>query len=416
MRFLARTGPWIAFAVWLAAGAAGLSLTIATWSINVRPFTDPAAGNARDIALSAVFAAVGLLLAAKRPWNVVGWLLLGVALSLALNVLFVRYAVYGLLAHPGSLPGATVTAALGSSAWVFLISALALLFLTFPHGRLPSRRWRIAVWGVLVIDGLTWAGNTLAPGPLTRPLNAYDNPIGIGALRSLTNALSAPGFLIIVIFAASAISLVQRFRHARGDEREQYKWFTFAAALFPVAMIVVQTLDAVFGQASTADTIGSTITGIVATAIPIATAVAVLRYRLYEIDRIVSRAVVYGVLTVVLGGAYVGLVLASEALFTSVARGSSVAVALSTLIVAGLFLPVRRRVQRFVDRRFYRSKIDAEATLARFGRRLQDESDLDTLLSDVRSVVTEAVAPAHVSLWIRNDAGFARNDPETATR
>jgi hypothetical protein len=415
MRLVARIGPWIAFAAWLVAAAAGLWLTIATWGIDARPFTDPGAGNARDIALSAVFAMVGLLLAAKRPRNVVGWLLLGVALSLALNVVFLRYAVYGLLAHPGSLRGAAVTAALGSSAWVILISSVALLFLTFPHGRLPSPRWRIAVWGMLVIDGSTWVGNTLAPGPLARPLNAYDNPLGIGALRSVGSALSAPGFLIVLVFAASAVSLVQRFRHARGDERQQYKWFTFAAALFPVAMVAVQIVDAVFGQASTADTIGSSVTGIVATAIPIATALAVLRYRLYEIDRIVSRAVVYGLLTVVLGGAYVGLVLASEALFASLARGSSVAVALSTLIVAGLFLPVRRRVQRFVDRRFYRSKIDAESMLARFGARLQQEADLDTLLGDVRLVVAEALAPAHVSLWLRSDAGLARNDPETAT-
>jgi hypothetical protein len=406
----------VTFAVWFAAAAAGLGLTIATWGIDARPFTDPATGNARDVALSAVWASVGVLLAAKRPRNVVGWLLLGVALSLALNVLFVRYAVYGLLAHPGSLPGATVTAMLGSSAWVFLLSALALLFLTFPHGRLPSPRWWIAAWGVVVIDGLTWVGNTLVPERLARPLNHYDNPIRIAALRPLGSAISTPGFLIIVIFAASAVSLVLRFQRARGDEREQYKWFTFAAALFPFALVVVQVLDAVFGQASTADTIGSTLSGIVATAIPIATAIAVLRYRLYEIDRIVSRAVVYGVLTVVLGGIYVGLVLASEAVFASLARGSSVAVALSTLIVAGLFLPVRRRVQRFVDQRFYRSKFDAEATLARFSTRLQHEADLDALLTDVRLVVTEALAPAHVSLWLRNDTAFARNDPETATQ
>jgi two-component system, NarL family, sensor kinase len=233
------------FAVWFAAAAAGLGLTIATWGINVRPFTDAPAANVRDIALCTVFAAVGVLLAAKRPRNVVGWLLLGVALSLALNILFVRYAVYGLLAHPGSLPGATVAAVLGSSAWVILLSSLVLLFLTFPNGHLPSRRWWIAVWGVVVIDGLTWVGNTLVPGPLTRPLNHYDNPIGIGALHSLKNALSAPGFLLVVIFAASAVSLVQRFRHARGEERQQYKWFTFAAALFPVAMVVTQVLDGV---------------------------------------------------------------------------------------------------------------------------------------------------------------------------
>jgi hypothetical protein len=390
------------FAVWLAAAVAGLTLTIATWGISARPFTDPPAANVRDLALGAVFAVVGVVLAAKRPWNVVGWLLLGVALSLALNILFVRYSIYGLLAHPGSLPGPTVTAALGSSAWVILISSLALLFLTFPHGRLPSPRWWPVVWGLLVIDVVVWTGNTLVPGPLTRPMNHHDNPLGIGALGSYRAALSTPGYLLVLIFVASAVSLVQRFRRARGDERQQYKWFTFAAALFPVAMVGVQLLDAVYGQASTADAIGSTITGIVATAIPIATAIAVLRYRLYEIDRIVSRTVVYVVLTLVLGGIYVGLVLASEALFTSVARGSSVAVALSTLIVAGLFLPVRRRVQRVVDRRFYRSRIDAEAMLAQFGTRLQHEADLDTLLSDVRSVVAEALAPAHVSLWLRS--------------
>jgi len=403
MRHLARSGPWIAFLIWFTAAVAGLSLTIATWGINARPFTDPAVANVRDIALCSVFAVVGLVLTAKRPWNVVGWLLLGVALSLALNVLFVRYAIYGLLAHPGSLPGATVTAALGSSAWVILISSLALLFLTFPHGRLPSPRWWVAVWALLVIDASAWVGNTLVPGPLTRPLNAYDNPIGIGALRSLRSALSYPGFLIVVIFAASAVSLVQRFRHARGEERQQYKWFTFAAALFPVAMVVVQVLDAVFGQASTADTIGSTITGIVATAIPIATAIAVLRYRLYEIDRIVSRTVVYAVLTVVLGGVYVGLVIASEAVFAPVAGGSSVAVALSTLAVAMLVLPVRARVQRLVDQRFYRTKVNSEEMLARFGARLQRESDLDTLLGELDRVVHEALQPAVVSVWLRND-------------
>jgi hypothetical protein len=409
MHRVAGKAVWVVFAVWFAAAVAGLSLTIATWSVNARPFTDSAVANARDVALSTVFAAVGLLLAARRPRNVVGWLLLGVALSLALNILFVRYAVYGLLAHPGSLPGATGPAALGSSAWVILLSSLALLCLTFPHGHLPSPRWWIVVWGLLLIDGSTWVGNTLVPGPLTRPLNAYDNPLGIGALRSLGNALSAPGFLLILVFAASAVSLVQRFRHARGDERQQYKWFTFAAALFPLAIVQVQVIDAVFGQASTADTIGSTITGVVATAIPVATAIAVLRYRLYEIDRIVSRAVVYGVLTVVLGGAYVGLVLASEAVFASVARGSSVAVALSTLIVAGLFLPARKRVQRVVDRRFYRSRIDAESMLARFGERLQHEADLDALVAELDHVVRDSLQPAKIAIWLRND-------PETATQ
>jgi hypothetical protein len=257
------------------------------------------------------------------------------------------------------------------------------------------------VWLLAFFAATTWIGNTLMPGPLPPPLNGYDNPLGIGVIRSLGAALSAPGFLMIALFGAGAVSLVQRFRRAHGDEREQYKWFAFAAALFPVALVVVQVTDAIFGSASTEDTVAGALTGIVATALPVVIAIAVLRYRLYEIDRIVSRAVVYAVLTIVLGGAYVGLVLASEAAFASLARGSSVAVALSTLVVAALFFPARRWVQRFVDRRFYRSKIDAEATLARFGARLQREADLDALNHEIRSVVAETLAPAHVSLWLR---------------
>lgn len=401
------------FTVWLGTAVCAAWLVASTWSQAARPFADAPAANARDIALSAVFGVVGLVLAAKRPRNTVGWLLLGVALSLSLNVLFERYAIYGLLAHPGSLRGAAVAAELGSSAWVILISSLLLLLLMFPHGRLPSRRWRVAVWTLLVIGGSTWVGNTLVPGPLPRPLDAYDNPIGIGALRSLGNALSAPGFLLIVLFGAGAVSLVQRFRRARGDERQQYKWFAFAAALFPVSLVVVQVTDAVFGQASTADTVTSTITGIVATAIPVATAVAVLRYRLYEIDHVISRTLVYGALTALLAGSYAGLVLALQAAFGSVTQGNELAVACSTLAVAALFRPLRRRVQETVDRRFYRSRVDAEETLARFGARLRHEADLDALLAELRAVVGQTLAPAHVSLWLRSDA---RNDPETATR
>lgn len=400
---LVRNGVWIVAAVWLAAAISGLSLTIATWGVDARPFADPAVINTRDIAIGAVFAVVGLVLAAKRPANAVGWLLVGVALSLSLNVLVVRYAVYGLLAHPGSLPGAAGAAALGSSAWVILISSLALLLLMFPDGRLPSRRWRVVVWTLLVVDVSTWIGNTLVPGPFSRPLNAYDNPIGVGALGSVHSALSEPGWLTILIVAAGAVSLVQRFRRAKGDERQQYKWFTFAAALFPVAMLVTQVIDSVVGQVTTADTVASSVTGVVATVIPVATAVAVLRYRLYEIDRIVSRTVVYALVTVVLGGAYVGLVLASEAVFAPVARGSSVAVALSTLVVAALFFPVRTRVQRFVDRRFYRSKIDAEAMLARFGARLRREADLEALLNELHIAVRDAFQPSEVSVWLRRE-------------
>lgn len=389
------------FAVWLGAEVCAAWLIASTWSQSVRPFTDSPAANARDLALGAVFAVVGLVLAARRPRNTVGWLLLGVALSLSVNVLLARYAVYGLLAHPGSLPGAAVAAALGASTWVILISSLLLLLLTFPRGRLPSPRWRAAVWILIVVGAATWIGNTLVPGPLTRPLNRYDNPLGIAALRSLSNALSAPGFLLVVLFGAAAVSLVQRFRRAQGDERQQFKWFTFAAVLFPVSLVVVQVADAVFGQASAEDTVTSTITGVVATAIPVATAVAVLRYRLYDIDQVISRTLVYGALSALLAGSYAGLVLGLQAAFGSVTQGNELAVACSTLAVAAMFRPLRRRLQTVVDRRFYRSKVNAEETLARFGSRLRHEADLETLLGDLQSVVGQTLAPAHVSLWLR---------------
>jgi hypothetical protein len=290
---------------------------------------------------------------------------------------------------------------------VILISSLALLLLLFPDGRLPSRRWRPVVWTLLVVDVSTWIGNTLVPGPFSRPLNRYDNPLGIGALRSAGAALSAPGWLIILVFAAGAVSLVRRFRAAEGDERLQYKWLTFAAALFPVAMLVTQLIDAFAGSASTADTLASTASGIVATAIPVATAVAVLRYRLYDIDRIVSRAVVYGALSALLAGAYVAIVLALEPAFGSLTHGSELAVGCSTLAVAWLFRPVRARVQASVDRRFYRSKTDVEETLARFGARLQREADLETLLAELDHVVRDALQPALIAVWLRNDPGTA---------
>ena len=321
-------------------------------------------------------------------------------------MLFARYAVYGLLAHPGSLPGATVAGALGASAWVILISTILLIVLTFPHGRLQSPRWRIAVWTLGFIAVATWISNALEPGQLARPLNAHDNPLGIEALRSVTAVLVWAGFALILFFAVPAISLVQRFRRAQGEEREQYKWVAFAAALFPVAMVVTQVVDSVFGQTSTEDTLASTLTGVAATAIPVATAIAVLRYRLYDIDRLISRTITYLLVTGVLVGVFVGIVL----LATRVLPFSSpVGVAASTLAAAALFNPLRRRVQGLVDHRFNRTRYDAETVLAAFGDRLREAVDLESVQTGLLAAVSQTTAPAHVSIWLRND-------PETVTR
>jgi hypothetical protein len=211
----------------------------------------------------------------------------------------------------------------------------------------------------------------------------------------------ASGALAPVVFAASLAALVVRFRRSRGVERQQLKWLAFAGAI-PVAAFALSfvlgsfvsgglLLDAIF------------VTGFAALMlIPVAVGVAILRYRLYEIDRVISRTLVYGSLTVVLGAAYAGLVLAGQAVFSSFAGGSNLAIAVSTLVVAALFLPLRSRVQRVVDRRFNRHRYDAQQTLEAFGSRLREQVDLATLTGELRGVVEETIQPSHVSVWLRS--------------
>jgi hypothetical protein len=396
----ARLQVLLALTLWLGSATGAAYLTVTTWSAHAAPFADTSINATRDLVVGAVFAGVGLVLAAKRPRNVVGWLLYGVAISLSFNVLLVRYAVYGLLERPGALPGAAVAGALGASAWIVLISSLALLLLTFPHGRLPSRRWRFVVWALLAVDVSVWAGNTLSPERLGKPLAAHVNPLGIGALRSAGAALSVPGWVIIVVFMAAAVSLGRRFRRAHGEERQQYKWFTFASALFPVILLVVQVGDQLFGETSMFDTIGSSISALVAAIIPVATAVAVLRYRLYDIDQVISRTLAYAALTLILGASYAGLVLGGQAVFSSFAGGSNLAVALSTLVVAAVFFPLRSRVQSAVDRRFYRRRYDAQRTLDHFAAQLRNEVELDLLEAHLSEVVREVMQPSAVTVWL----------------
>ena len=203
-----------------------------------------------------------------------------------------------------------------------------------------------------------------------------------------------------------AASLVIRFRRSEGIERQQYRLFTAAAVAFPVASMATNLFEStVYGPwafAGAVDILLNAVTVTAALLLPAATAIAILRYRLYEIDRIISRTLVYGALTLILGAAYVGLVLAGQALFASFAGGSNLAVAVSTLVVAALFLPVRARVQGFVDRRFYRSRYDAQRTLGSFGSRLREQVELDQLTTDLTAVVGETMQPAHTSVWLRS--------------
>ena len=343
------------------------------------------------------FSVVGAMVASGRPRNPVGWLLLAIGETAALGLLTSTLYHWD-LRHPGSFSGAALVALLDGTLWLlwigFLIPRVVLLF---PDGKLPSPRWRlVSMAQYFVLAGLVVA--ELKPGPIT-DYEAYDNPLGVAFVGDLVRWAShvAPltGFVFVVALLAPIAAVVVRFRRSRGIERLQMKWFTWAVGV-TAALWVIPSIPGVPSLA------GVDFLSILAMCLaPVTIGVAILRYRLYEIDRLISRTLVYGALTVLLGGLYVGLVLAGQALFSSFTGGSNLAIAASTLVVAALFLPVRGRVQAFVDRRFYRRRYDAQRTLESFGARLREEIDLSLLERDLQAVVTETMPPERVSLWLR---------------
>ena len=344
------------------------------------------------------FSIVGALVATGRPHNPVGWLLLTIGFTAAIGL--PTEALYEWdKQHAGTFTGAAFNAWLSGALWLLWIGFLVpRVMLLFPDGRLPSLRWRVvSICQFIVLGGLLVAN--LRPGPIN-DFKEYDNPVGIGPLSGVFDVASNHGALYMPLFLVAAIgpvaALIVRFRHSRGVERLQMKWFTWAVVVTAVLWIGGALLPSEQARAIVEPV------GLISMCLaPVTIGIAVLRYRLYEIDRLISRTLVYGALTVVLGGAYVGLVLGGQALFSSFAGGSNLAIAGSTLVVAALFLPVRSRVQRFVDRRFYRRRYDAQRTLEVFGARLREQIDLGTLERDLQSVVSETMQPAHASVWLR---------------
>ena len=283
--------------------------------------------------------------------------------------------------------------------WYRAVGAILLVPLLFPDGRLPGRRWRPLLWASVVLIGVTTVGAALDPGPIdsTWP-GTHEKPLTVGALNGFFSRVQGPAALLpLILVAALLASVVVRFRRSRGDERQQLKWMVAAVGLLVAEILVSQAL-----ASRLPDVVTNVAFAIGAATIPVAAGVAMLRYRLYDVDLVIRKTLVYGSLTVLLAAAYVGLVLAGQAVFESFAGGSNLAIAVSTLVVAALFLPVRRRVQGVVDRRFYRRRYDAQRTLEAFGARLRQELDLDTLGGDLRAVVVETMHPAHVSLWLRS--------------
>jgi hypothetical protein len=345
------------------------------------------------------FAVVSALLVAKRPTNAIGWIMATVALMVGIFHAGDAYTAYVMVTrgHPDAL--AVVGAWTGSWYW-FLLLPLALIYLPllFPDGRLPSRRWLpvavLAGIGTLSIVVLAALADTLlvneAPG------YEIDNPLGIEGLTSVEDlpVYGVLNGLLGVGIVGAVASVVVRFRRSRGVERQQMKWFLYAAALL-LLVPVSQPLSPI---------VESVVSAGVFIALPTAVGVAVLRYRLYGIDLVINRTLVYGSLTATLALVYVGSAVSLQYAFRALTgQESQLAIVVSTLAIAALFNPLRRRVQAFVDRVFYRRKYDAAKTLASFSAKLRDETDLDRLGVELVSVVRETMQPAHVSLWFRPD-------------
>ena len=336
----------------------------------------------------------------QQPRNRVGWLLMGSGWVWGAALVADIYARIGLTAAPGSLPRPDVAAALNAVVWAPGLGLLGtFLVLLFPDGRLPSPRWRPVAWlSAATIAGLTLT-IMLSPGSIqVGPAPHLANPFAVPAFAPVLGvALIVFLCLLPLSMLCCAIGAARRFRRSRGIERLQMKWLATAgavvASLFGLAMAPIP--DGAW--TSVVDTL-SLLSFVL---LPAAIGVAVLRHRLYGIDVVINRTLVYGSLTLTLLGLYVGSVLVLQVLLSPLTRSSDLAVAASTLAVAALFRPARQRIREAVDRRFYRSRYDAARTVDAFASRLRHELDLDALAADLRATVDETVHPSHVSLWLR---------------
>jgi hypothetical protein len=348
------------------------------------------------------FATVGAFVVARRPETAIGWAFLALGSLLAVRYLAAAYATFGLLTRPGSLPGADLAWSIGEVFAMAPFALFAVSMLLFPNGRLPSVRWRRVPWIVGIGSVAGGLGLALRPGALDPPLKAFVNPLGLGAERDPFEALSALGWLLMAAgMLATGVALVQRLRRARGVERQQLKWVAYAGGLYGAIFVVISATFFAELRGDGIDALRHSAIGLGYAALPIAAGFAILRYRLYDIDVVINRTLVYTALTATLASTYLASVLLLQLVLSPLTEQSGLAIAGSTLAVAGLFQPARLRIQAAVDRRFFRRRYDAARTLERFGASLRDEVDLDGLGIELRAVVGETMQPAHVSLWLR---------------
>jgi hypothetical protein len=337
---------------------------------------------------------VGALLAWRRPENPIGWLLSAFGLLGTLNAFARAYATRGLTIDPGSLPGADVAGWFQSWEWAVYLGILSTAFLLFPSGRLPSPRWRLALgalWAVVAVICVAMALFSSAPAEEFR----HRNPFAVAILWEFPPFMA----LLYAVPAIGAISLLVRARRARGDERQQLKLVGFAVSVFAV-VVMIYGAQGPLGLELVDEDIGNVIFYLATAGLPLSIGIAILRYRLYDIDRIISRTLVYGVLTVILAAAYIGAIAVLQAALRPFTQESQLAIAASTLVVAALFQPLRARIQRAVERRFNRRRYDAAKTLETFGARMSSLVDLQMLEAEVIGAARETVQPRLASLWL----------------
>jgi hypothetical protein len=413
----ARTTGWLAWSLWALAMVLEVA-AIALWLANHAVLLSRP-GTADDfvphVFLVPGYATVGAVIAARRR-NRIGWLFLAFGLLAALLSFGNTYFMRGAIVTPGSLPAARVAVWAGTVMWPSGYLFLALLLLLFPDGRLPSPRWR----PVALVLAVSWSVAILysAFAPATTVANVtFPNPVGIQALGHPTWKAVAQGAAAVAVatLAAAALGPLLRFRRGDPAQRQQLKWFAFVIVVSVVTLLVALAVGGALPVVATM-LWGVAVAGVLV-GLPAAVGLAILRYRLYDIDRLINRTLVYATLTAVLGLGYAGAVLVLGQLFGGVGeRTPSWAVAGATLAVAALFQPARRRIQQAVDRRFNRRKYNTATTIQAFSTRLHDQLDLDTLSAELLAVVDQTMEPTRVSLWLRPSPAGSSATPHSEAR
>ena len=344
------------------------------------------------------YSTVGAIVASRLPESPIGWLFCAIGLCFGLAHFSVEYVEFALLGPSRSLPAGEALAWLSSWIWVGGLGLVVFLDLLFPDGRLPGARWRwfARFTAIVLLPAAILAA--LSPGRILS--TTLHNPLGIERLPNISKEIEAFMYALVVVGASSMLA---RLRYAGTIERQQIKWFAYATVLV-ISGVILKNVAYPVVDVMWVWWVGLILTAVGVVSSPVAMGIAIFRYRLYEIDLIINRTLVYAPLTALLGALYFGAIVLLQSIFVLLTgEQSTLAVVASTLLIAALFTPLRRLIQSFIDRRFYRRKYDARKTLETFSAKLRDETDLAALSDDLVGVVNETMQPAHVSLWLRQD-------------